>query len=107
MCSKNWHVEPVKEAKHHKYWGILPSKILKARADDNNCIVRHVEVSPTNSNLAPTIAMREPPATKDLVEGPSLQDLNLRNNCVHAKLHSFQVFGLSKELITKGKLGPQ
>ena len=42
----------------------------EARADDNNCIVRHVEVFPTNpQNLAPMIAMREPPATKDLVEG--------------------------------------
>lgn len=33
------------------------------------CIVCHVEVSTTNpQSLAPTIAMREPPATKDLVE---------------------------------------
>ena len=31
--------------------------------------VNPLEVSPTNpQNLAPTIAMREPPATKDLVE---------------------------------------
>ena len=66
--SKNWHVVPVKEEKSYKYWDILLSKILKARADDN-CIVRRVEVSPTNpQNLAPTIGMREPPATKDLVE---------------------------------------
>ena len=67
--SKNWHVVPVKEEKRYKYWDILLSKILKARADDNSSVVRHVEVSPTNpQNLAPTIAMREPPATKDLVE---------------------------------------
>ena len=60
---------PVKEEKQYKYWDILLSKILKARADDNNSIARHVEVSPTNpQNLVPTIAMREPPATKDLVE---------------------------------------
>ena len=59
---------PVKEEKRYKYWDILLSKILKASADDNS-VVRHVEVSPTNpQNLATTIAMREPPATKDLVE---------------------------------------
>ena len=64
--SKNWHVVPVKEEKRYKYWDVFLSKILKARADDNNCIVRHVEVSPPNpQNLAPTKAMREPPATKD------------------------------------------
>ena len=66
--SKNWHVVPVKEEKRYtcKYWDVLRSKILKARADDNNCIVCHVEVYPPNpKHLAPTIAMREPPATKD------------------------------------------
>ena len=84
--SKNWHVVPVKEEKRYKYWDILLSKILKARGDDNNSIVRHVEVSPTNpQNLAPTIAMREPPATKDFGWMPSFQDLNLKNNCVPAK----------------------
>jgi len=67
--SKNWHVVPVKVEKQYKYWDILLSNILKRRADDDKCIARHVEVSATNpQNLAPTIAMREPPATKDLVE---------------------------------------
>ena len=67
--SNNWYVVPVKVEKQYKYWDILLSNILKRRADDDKCIARHVEVSATNSqNLAPTIAMREPPATKDLVE---------------------------------------
>ena len=39
-------VVPVKEEKRYKYWDVLLSKILKAHADDKNCIVRHVEVSP-------------------------------------------------------------
>ena len=60
---------PVKEEKPYKYWDILLSKILKAPADDFSSVVRRVEVSPKNQqNLAPTIAMREPPDRKDLVE---------------------------------------
>lgn len=67
--SKNWHVVPVKVEKQYKYWDILLSNILKRRADDDKCIARHVEVSATNpQNLAPAIAIREPPATTDLVE---------------------------------------
>lgn len=67
--SKNWRVIPVKEPKTYQYWGVLCSTILKRRAEDNNSILRPIEISETNpQNLAPTIAMREPPATKDLVE---------------------------------------
>lgn len=67
--SNNWHVVSVKVEKQYKHWDILLSNILKRRADDDKCIARHVEVSATNpQNLAPTIAMREPPATKDLAE---------------------------------------
>ena len=66
--SKNWHV-PVKVEKKYKYWDILLSNILKRHADDDKCIARHVQVSATNpQSLAPTIAMRETPATKDFVE---------------------------------------
>ena len=81
-----------KEEKHYKYWDILLSKILKARADDNHRIVCHVEVSPTNpQNLAPTIAMREPPATKDLVQAKLSR---FKSKGMRAKLHSCQVLGL-------------
>lgn len=67
--SKNWHVVPIKEEKLYQYWGTLLCNILKRRDDDQECIARHVVVSPSNpQNLAPTIGMREPPATKDLVE---------------------------------------
>ncbi|CAH3019781.1 unnamed protein product, partial [Porites evermanni] len=67
-CSKNWHV-PVKGEKQYKYLDILLSNILKRHADDDKCIAGHVQVSATNlQSLAPTIAMRETPATKDLVE---------------------------------------
>ena len=66
--SKNWHA-PVKVEIQYKYWDILLSSILKRRADDDKCVARHVEVSATNpQNLAPAIAIREPPATTDLVE---------------------------------------
>lgn len=59
----------MKVEKQYKHWDILLSNILKRRADDDKCIAHHVEVSATNpQTLAPTIAMREPPATKDLAE---------------------------------------
>jgi len=62
-------VIPVKQPKTYQYWGVVCSRILKRRAEDNNSILRLIEISETNpQNLAPTIAMREPPATKDLVE---------------------------------------
>ena len=58
---------PVKEEKRYEYWDVLLSKILKARADDNNYKVRYVEISPTSpQNLAPTVAMREPLLQKTL-----------------------------------------
>lgn len=60
---------PVKEGKLYNCWDTLLSKILKRHGDDQGSIVRRVEVSPTNPQyLAPTIAMCEPPATKDLIE---------------------------------------
>ena len=85
-CSKNWHV-PVKGEKQYKYLDILLSNILKRHADDDKCIARHVQVSATNlQSLAPTIAMRETPATKDLVE-PKLSRFKSKK-CLYCILDS-------------------
>ena len=66
--SGNWRVEAVKEDKSYSYWPALIAEILCKRAEDPETTARHVIVSPTNpQHLAPTIAMRESPATEDLV----------------------------------------
>ncbi|XP_078365925.1 uncharacterized protein LOC144650141 [Oculina patagonica] len=66
----NWRAEAVKEDKSYmySYWPALIAEILCKRAEDQETAARHVTVSPTNpQHLAPTIAMRESPATDDLV----------------------------------------
>ena len=74
--SGNWRVEAVKEPKQYKYFALLQADILRRRAEDNEPVTRHIEVSPTNPiHLAPSIAMKRPPPTEELVK---------------AKLSSFQ-----------------
>lgn len=42
---------------------------MRRRAEDANPITRPIEVSPTNpAHLAPTIAMKRPPSTEELVK---------------------------------------
>lgn len=66
--SGNWRAEAVKEDKTYSYWPALIAEILCKRAKDWETAARHVTVSPSNpQHLAPTIAMRESPATGDLV----------------------------------------
>ena len=66
--SGNWRVEAVKEEKSYKCWPVLVSDILRKRVDDKETATRPVALSPTDpKHLAPTIAMKESPATEDLV----------------------------------------
>ena len=58
----------MKEDKSYSYWPALIADILCKRAEDPETATRHVIVSPTNSqHLSPTMAMRDSPATEDLV----------------------------------------
>lgn len=67
--SGNWRAEPVKEPKQYEYFALLQADILRRRAEDTEPVTRHIEVSPTNPiNLAPTIAMKQPPPTEELVK---------------------------------------
>jgi len=67
--SGNWRAEAVKEEKAFPHWTVLGATVLRNRIDDDGTVVRPVTVSPSNpSNLAPIIAMREPPSTSCLVE---------------------------------------
>ena len=66
--SKNWKIASVKEAKTYDYWHIVCAEILKRRAEDEAPVSRLIQVSPANpQNLAPTIAMRAAPPTKELI----------------------------------------
>ena len=66
--SRNWRVEAGKEDKSYSYWPALIAEILSKRAEDPETATRHIIVSPTNpQHLAPTKAMRESPATENLV----------------------------------------
>lgn len=67
--SGNWRAEAVKEAKQYEYFALLQADILRRRAEDPEPVTRHIEVSPTNPvHLAPTIAMKQPPPTEELVK---------------------------------------
>ena len=66
--SGNWRVEEVKEEKSYSYWPILVSEILRKRVEDKETAIRPVVLSPTDpKHLAPTIAMKQSPATEELV----------------------------------------
>ena len=67
--SGNWRAEAVKEEKKFPHWSVLGATVLRNRIDDDGTVVRPVTVTPSNPlNLAPNIAMREPPSTSCLVE---------------------------------------
>ena len=79
--SGNWSAEPVKEDKSYSYWPVLLSQVLQKRAEDKDSAARPVEVAPTNpKNLASTIAMKEAPTTKELVEAKRSRFKSKSNN---------------------------
>ena len=67
--TKKWHAEPVKAPKDYKYWPFLLSQILNLRHEDKGSVRRHVQ-RPINhpKNLAPTISMKQPTQTAELVK---------------------------------------
>lgn len=67
--TKKWHAEPVKSDKEYKYLPFLLSSVLKRRHDDQES-VRRVVPKPANhpKRLAPTIAMKQPTETEELVK---------------------------------------
>lgn len=67
--SRNWKVEPLKDPKCYPHWPLLAAKILERRAKDKQSIVRPTTLPVSHpKQLAPSIAMKEAPSTKDLVE---------------------------------------
>jgi len=64
--SRNWKVEPPKEPKRYPHWPLLAAKILERSAKDKQSIVRPGTLPASHpKQLAPTIAMKEAPSTKD------------------------------------------
>ena len=67
--TKNWHAEPVKIEKDYKYWPFLLSNILRRRHDDAGSVRRAVARPVSHpKNLAPTISMKQPTPTEELVQ---------------------------------------
>ena len=66
--TKKWHAEPVKVDKEYKYLPFLLSSVLKRRHVDKGS-VRRFFAKPANhpKRLAPSIAMKQPTETKELV----------------------------------------
>ena len=67
--SGNWRAEKVKQQKTYNYVPVTMADVLKRRAHDAKTIGRKIEICLSNPvNLAPTIEMRESPATAVLVD---------------------------------------
>ena len=67
--TKKWHAQPKKVEKDYRYWPIIMANILKGRHDDKGSVRRKLERPATHpKNLAPTIGMRQPVPTEDLVK---------------------------------------
>lgn len=75
--SKNWRVQAVKEPKAYDFWPAIASRILKKRVDDEDSILRKVEIPEEHpKNICPSIALQCIPKTSDLVK-QSLSRLQL------------------------------
>ena len=72
--TKMWHAQPKKVEKDYRYWPIIMANILKGRHDDKGSVRRKLERPATHpKNLAPTIGMRQPVPTEDLVKFRNLR----------------------------------
>ena len=72
--TKKWHAQPKKVEKDYRYWPIIMANILKGRHDDKGSVRRKLERPATHpKNLAPTIGMRQPVPTEDLVKFRNLR----------------------------------
>ncbi|CAB4011162.1 Hypothetical predicted protein [Paramuricea clavata] len=66
--SKNWRITTMKEPQTYDFWPTIVTRILKKRVDDEETILRKVEVPKEHpKNIAPSIALKPIPKTRDLV----------------------------------------
>ena len=67
--TKKWHAEPVKKPKEYTYIPHLMSQVLRCRYSDPQTVTRLMPRPASHpKNLAPTIAMKQPTATAELVK---------------------------------------
>ena len=67
--SKNWRSELVKKPKTYDFWPTVATRILKKRIDDEETILRKVELPDDHpKKIASSIALNPVPKTSDLVE---------------------------------------
>lgn len=70
--TKQWDVRTVKQIKTFDYIPLLIARMLRARVDDNDLVARNVSLNESDPRLvAPTIAAKPPPSSKELLERKS------------------------------------
>jgi hypothetical protein len=67
--SKNFRAAVISEGKSYDYWPSLTTRILQKRILDKSNMLKKSKVDAEHPKMiAPTIAMKEPPKTSDLVQ---------------------------------------
>ena len=67
--AKQWDVRTVKQNKTFDYIPLLIARMLCARVDDNDFVAHTVSMNESDPRLlAPTIAAKPPPSSKELLE---------------------------------------
>lgn len=93
--TQQWDVRTVKQNKTFDYIPLLIARMLRARADDNDLVARNVSLNESDPRLvAPTIAAKPPPSTKELLERKSRFIVPSK----HAKSASGQDLGETKNM---------
>jgi len=70
--SQKYHAEPIKSEKAYSYYPFLISKMLQRRTQVEGSFNMPSDRNEFNpKQIAPTIGMRAPPPTEELLKGPS------------------------------------
>ena len=70
--TKRYHAEPVKQEKQYSYFPVLVARMLKERIDFQGSFLQQTDDNVFDpKQITPTLGMKEPPPTKELMIGPS------------------------------------
>lgn len=66
--TQQWDLKTVKQDKSYEYIPLLISRIFHARKEDNDLVTHNVSLNDSDPRLlAPTIAAKPPPSSKELL----------------------------------------
>ena len=78
--TRRYHSEPIKEEKEYSYFPYIMSRMLKERSEFQGSISQQTDDNVFDpKQIAPTLGMKEPPPTKELMKGPSRFFKDLEN----------------------------